>query len=435
VVDPAAFHDGQETETMPHPSSRQLLFLLGIPLLILVLVSLRGMEEEPIRVGVVHALTGVMAQSERELVDAVRLAVENINASGGLLGRRLDLIVADSRSDDRTAADAAERLITRERVSVLFACWTSACRKALKPVVERHRHLMFYPLQYEGLEQSSHLIYMGAAPNQQIIPGTRWALDRFGSRIFLLGSDYIFPRTANLIIRDLVTAARGEILGERYVPLDATDPGEVISEIQRLQPDAIINTLNGAANRDVFAALKAAGLGRIPVVSFSLAEPELHSMLGDDFHPAHYAVWGYFQSLEDPDNRRFVDDVHRRFGTQRVVSDPIVSSYNGVNLWAAAVREAGTDDPAQVGRSLGRISVDGPSGIVSLDAATGHQWRRVYVGHAREDGQFDAVEISKRPVRPTPFPAYRSRAQWQEQIATLSAGAASSTPGPSGATP
>lgn len=420
---------------MPHPSSRQLFFLLGIPLLILVLVSLRGMQEEPIRVGVVHALTGVMAQSERELVDAVRLAVENINASGGLLGRRLDLIVADSRSDDRTAADAAEHLILKERVSVLFACWTSACRKAVKPVVERHRHLMFYPLQYEGLEQSSHLIYMGAAPNQQIIPGTRWALDRFGSRIYLLGSDYIFPRTANLMIRDLVTASRGEILGERYLPLDATDPGEVISEIQRLQPDAIINTLNGAANRVVFAALKAAGLGRIPVVSFSLAEPELLSLLGDDFHPAHYAVWGYFQSLEDPDNRRFVDDVHKRFGTQRVVSDPIVSSYNGVNLWAAAVREAGTDDPAQVGRSLGRISVDGPSGIVSLDAATGHQWRRVYVGHAREDGQFDAVEISERPVRPTPFPAYRSRAQWQEQIATLSAGAGPSPPGPSGESP
>lgn len=420
---------------MPHPSFRQLLLLFTILLLILILAGLRAIDEEPIRVGVIHALSGVMAESERGLVDAIRLAVEEINAEGGLLGRQLELIIVDSRSGDQAAADAAERLITRERVSVLFACWTSACRKAVKPVVEQHRHLLFYALQYEGLEQSPHLIYMGAAPNQQIIPGARWTLDRFGSRIYLLGSDYIFPRTANLLIRDLMTAAQGEILGERYLPMDAIDTDEVISEIQRLKPDAIINTLNGAANRYLFAALKAAGLENVPVVSFSLAEPELHALLGEHFHPAHYAIWGYFQSLEEADNRRFVTDFRRRFGKAGTVSDPIVSSYNGVNLWAAAVREAGTDAPTQVKRSLGRISVDGPSGIVSLDAATRHQWRRVYVGHAREDGQFDAVEISETPIRPAPFPAYRSRAEWQELMATLSAGAGPSAPGPPGVTP
>jgi urea transport system substrate-binding protein len=388
--------------------------------LALILIAQRPTGTEPIRVGVVHALSGPMAESERGLVDAARLAVEEINAEGGLLGRRLDLIVADSRSNWTTATTEVERLILRERVSVVFACWTSACRKAVTPVVEKHRHLMFYPLQYEGLEESPHLVYMGSTPNQQIIPGTRWTMDRFGTRIYLVGSDYIFPRTVNRMIRDLVTAAGGEILAERYVPMDAVDLDRIAAEIRALAPDAVLNTLNGDANRHFFASLLAENLTDMPVISFSVAEPELWSMRSGQLHAAHYAVWGYFQSLPDPANRRFVDAFRKRFGAERVVSDPIVSSYNGVRLWAEAVRAAGTDDPAQINRSVGHTSLDGPSGIVALDAATRHLWRRVYVGHARADGQFDAVEISEAPIRPVPFPASRSRAEWLALVDRLS---------------
>lgn len=382
--------------------------------------SLRTSVTEPIRIGVFHAASGPMAESEKGLVDAARLAVEEINAEGGLLGRRVDLVVAANDSDWVTAAAEVERLILEERVSVVLACWTSACRKAVTPVVEKHRHLMLYALQYEGMEQSSHLVYMGSAPNQQIIPGARWTMDRFGSRIYLVGSDYVFPRTANRLIRDLVTAAGGEILAERYVPMDATDLDAIAAEIQRMAPDAVLNTLNGDANRHLFASLLAADLDAMPVVSFSVAEPELRSMLSGRLHREHYAVWGYFQSLPDAVNRRFVAAFRQRFGADRVVSDPIVSSYNGIRLWAEALREAGTDDPAQVNRSIGRASLHGPSGIVTLDAATRHLWRRVYVGHARADGQFDAVEISEAPVRPAPFPASRSRAEWRELVDRLS---------------
>jgi urea transport system substrate-binding protein len=404
------------------PQSKPLLLLatLAVPILVMILVGHRPPGSEPIRIGVVHALSGPMAESERGLVDAVRLAVEEIDTEGGLLGRRLDLLVADSGSDWTTAAAEVDRLIREERVSVLFGCWTSGCRQAVKPVVETHRHLMFYPLQYEGLEESPHLVYMGSAPNQQIIPGARWTMDRFGSRIYLVGSDYVFPRTANRLIRDLVTAAGGEILAERYVPMDATDFDAIAAEIGRLAPDAVLNTLNGTANRHFFASLGAASLDEMPVISFSVAEPELRSMLAGQTHAAHYAVWGYFQSLPEAINRRFVDAFRQRFGAERVVSDPIVTSYNGVKLWAEAVREAGTEDPARVNRSIGRTSLNGPSGIVALDAATRHLWRRVYVGHARADGQFDAVEISEAPIRPVPFPAYRSRAEWRALVDLLS---------------
>lgn len=168
----------------------------------------------PIRIGVVHALSGPMADSERGLVDAIHLAVDKINQDGGILGRPLEMIVADSQSDESQAAQQVARLIKDEQVSAIFACWTSSCRKAVRPIVEEHRHLMFYPLQYEGMEQSPNIVYLGAAPNQQIIPGTRWAMERFGKRVYLLGSDYIFPRAANLLIRDLVQAADGEVLAE-----------------------------------------------------------------------------------------------------------------------------------------------------------------------------------------------------------------------------
>ncbi|WP_295578558.1 urea ABC transporter substrate-binding protein [uncultured Lamprocystis sp.] len=402
---------------------RLALLLATFVVLSVGLFNLRPTTLEPIRIGAVHALSGVMAESERGLVDAVRLAVDEINRDGGLLGRRVELIVADSQSDWTVAANQVERLILNDGVSALFACWTSACRQAVKPVVEKHHHLLFYPLQYEGLEQSPNIVYMGSAPNQQIIPGARWALDHFGHRIYLVGSDYVFPRTANQLIRDLVIAADGDIVAERYLPLDATAFADIAADIRHQAPDAVLNTLNGAANRHFFAALATAEVNAVPVVSFSMAEPELQSIRTAHVHAAHYAVWGYFQSLPHAANRRFVADFRQRFGPERVISDPVVTSYDAVRLWAAAVRAAGTPDPAQINRSIGRMSVDGPSGIVAVDAATRHLWRRVYVGKARDDGQFDVTEISEAPVRPVPFPPYRSRDEWLELVQTLLAAA------------
>lgn len=400
--------------------SRVTVFLLLALASALALVYLlRPPAAPPIRIGVLHALTGTMAASERPLVDAVRLAVEEINAAGGLLGRPVEMVVADGQSDNRVFAAKAQQLIVSEKVSALFACWTSGCRKAVKEVVERHEHLMFYPLQYEGLEQSAHLYYTGSAPNQQIIPGTRWALHTLGRRVYLVGSDYLFPHAANLIIRDLVRANQGSVLAERYRPLGDADFEAIVSELRVLQPDVVLNTINGDSNVHFFRALHAAGLAALPVVSFSVAEDGLAAIAPADFHPNHYAVWSYFQSLPGEANQRFVATFRQRYGADRVTSDPVEASYVGVRLWAQAVRDAGTDEPALVDRAMTQQSTAAPSGIAAVDRRTRHLWKPVRIGRARPDGQFELVWESGDTLRPEPFPDYRPRHDWEKRVAEL----------------
>jgi urea transport system substrate-binding protein len=370
----------------------------------------------PIRVGVLHSLTGTMALSERPLVDAVRLGVEQVNREGGLLGRPVEMVVADGGSDPARFADEAERLLGREHVDVLFACWTSACRSAVRPVVERNRGLMVYPVQYEGLESSPDILYTGSAPNQQIIPGARWAMRQFGRRVFLVGSDYIFPRTANLMIRDLAAAGNGVVVGERYVSLGSSELGDVVDAIRRSRPDVILNTLNGDSNNVFFEALVKAGLADQPMVSFSLAEEEMRAWGGGRLH-RHYGVWSYFQSLETPENRAFVAAFRARFGADRVTSDPMEAAWAGFRLWAQAVGEEGSVEPRRVNVALLRQSIPGPSGPETVDAATRHLWKMVRVGKVRPDGQFEQVFASSVPLRPAPWPIYRSRAAWERLVA------------------
>jgi urea transport system substrate-binding protein len=404
-------------------SSRRKLVLSAVTLVTALgfLLWLRPDPVPPIRIGVLHSLSGTMAASERPLVDAVQLAVEEINAARGVQGRPVALVVADGRSDEGVFVAEAERLIVSEQVSALFACWTSACRKAVMPVVEKHRHLMFYPLQYEGLEQSHALYYTGSTPNQQIIPGTHWALDALGRRVYLLGSDYLFPRAANRIIRDLVKNDGGILMAERYRPLGDADFDAVIEEILTLKPDVVLNTINGDSNTHFFRALHTAGLGAIPVVSFSVAEDGLQAIGTEAFHPNHYAVWSYFQSIPGEANRRFVAAFQQRYGSDRVTSDPVESAYVGVRLWAQAVRDAGTADPEQVNRAMLQQSMAAPSGIAAVDRGTRHLWKQVRIGKARVDGQFDLLWSSGDALRPDPYPDYRSRFEWARLVTELSA--------------
>jgi urea transport system substrate-binding protein len=374
----------------------------------------------PIRIGVLHSLTGTMAASERPLVDAARLAVGEINAAGGLLGRPVEIVVADGRSDDTVFAAEAERLIAAEKVDALFACWTSGCRQAVRPVVEKHKHLMFYPVQYEGMESSPHILYTGAAPNQQIVPGTRWALREFGARVYLVGSDYVFPRTANRIVRDLVAANNGRVLAERYLPLGTHDKqalAALAEDIRRQRPDVVLNTINGDSNATFFDALAIAGLADLPVVSFSVAEPEMRAWGGQRL-TRHYGVWNYFQSIPLERNRRFVAAFKARAGADALTSDPVEATYAGVHLWANAVRAVGAATPAQVNSAaLLRQSFSGPSGIIAVDARTRHLWKHVRIGKAEADGQFVEVFASSIPIRPTPWPLYRTPEEWRALIA------------------
>ncbi|MBI3479322.1 MAG: ABC transporter substrate-binding protein [Nitrosomonadales bacterium] len=388
------------------PGNIKLLLALLVLALVLAWVQ-RNHAQPTIKIGVLHSLTGTMATSETPLVDAVRLAVEETNQAGGVLGRQIEMIVADCRSDASYCAQQAEKLIAQDGVQALFGCWTSACRKEVKAVVEKHHHLFFYPLQYEGLEQSPDIIYTGAAPNQQLIPMVTWALQQRGKRAYLIGSDYVYPHTANQIVKKLLQAQNGQLVAERYVPLGGQDMDAIASEIARQRPDFVLNTLNGDSNVYFFRALQKAGIraDNIPVFSTSIGEPEL-AEIGPEQVAGHYAAWNYFQSIQSDANRDFIEHFRHRFGSQRVLGDPMEAAYIGVCLWVNALREADAPDIASVKAELIMQTLVGPEGIVAVDEDTQHLWKPVRIGRARTDGQFEIVWQSGRSVAPAPFPFF-----------------------------
>ena len=376
----------------------------------------------PIKVGLLHSRTGPMKISEESMIDAEILALEEIKAQGGLLGGRpVEWVIADGQSDWPTFAREAERLIETDKVNVIFGCWTSASRKSVKPVVERHHHLLFYPMAYEGLEESPNIVYTGAAPNQQVIPAIKWSYDHIKARkYFLAGSDYVWPHAVNAIARDCLASLGAEVVGEEYVLYGSTTVDGLVDAIKRARPDVVISTVVGDTNPAFYRKLAEAGLGpqKVPVIAFSIAEDELRrlpvrDMVGD------YAAWNYFQSVDSEENREFVRKFKARYGSDRVTSDTIVAAYNSVWLWAQAVKEAEKADIAAVLTAVRKQSRNAPEGIISIDAATQHTWRPVYIGRIRGDGQFDIVWNSEKAVRPVTFPTSRSRLSWQAYLDEL----------------
>jgi len=280
-------------------------------------------------------------------------------------------------------------------------------------VIEKYHHLLFYPVQYEGLELSPDIIYTGATPNQQVTPSIAWALKNLGHSFYLIGSDYVFPRTVNQIIKDLVIAQNGTILAEEYLPLGENKLQAIISDIKEKQPDVILNTINGDSNIAFFKALKQ--MAKIPVISYSIAEPEL-AQIGFGIVEGHYAAWTYFQSINRPKNKAFIDRFHRRFGTLRPINDPMEASYVGFHLWAKAVEHVKSLDPLRIKNVIGKESFNAPEGIVVVDSETQHLWKTTRIGRALKDGQFEIVWESDKPIRPVPYPSYRSKKNWQQLV-------------------
>jgi len=258
-------------------------------------------------------------------------------------------------------------------------------------------------------------VYTGAAPNQQIIPAIKWVFDNVGQTFFLVGSDYVFPRTANAIIKDQVVALNGEIVGEEYILLGSQDVAGIVQSILKARPGVIVNTINGDSNIAFFRELRNAGItpARIPTMSFSIGESEVKS-LGAASMAGDYAAWNYFQSIESPQNAAFIRSFHRKFGNERVISDPMEAAYFGVHLWAQAVRDAGSAKSDAIRDAVGDQSRLAPEGLVYIDRATRHTWKFVRIGKIRTDGQFDIVWNSGIPVRPVPFPRDRRRSDWDQ---------------------
>jgi len=351
------------------------------------------------RIGVLHSLSGTMSMSERPLVDAIQLAVEQVNSAGGLLGEEVETVVADGASDPEVFAAQARRLIGEEGAHTLFGCWTSASRKAVKPIIQEAGALLWYPVQYEGLEQSPNIFYFGSTLNQQIEPAVKWCLEHLGKRFFLVGSDYVFPRTANRLVRALVALHGGEIVGEQYVVLGGEDFSSAVAAIEAARPDLVFNTVNGHSNIAFYRQLAEMGR-RVPVMAVSIAEEEL-AAIGPSA-VGHYACWGYFQSLDLPANREFVAAFRARFGAQRVTSDPIASAYCQVRLWAEAVKAARSFAPDEVSRAAIGLRMAGPMGEIRI-FPNHHVAKPALIGQANGDGQFDILHRSAEVIEPLPW--------------------------------
>jgi urea transport system substrate-binding protein len=378
---------------------------------------------EPVKVGVLHSLSGTMANSEAVVADAVLFALDEVNQAGGVLGRPVKPVVVDGRSDWPTFAREAERLIAQEKVCTVFGCWTSASRKTVKPVFEGHDHLLIYPVQYEGLETSPCIVYVGAAPNQQILPAVQWAVTSLQKkRFFLVGSDYVFPRAAHAIIKDYCQRAGAQVVGEEYVPLGSQKVEAVVNALAQAKPDMILNTINGDSNTAFFRALRAAGIkpANVPTLSFSVGEQELRSLSLAEVE-GDYAAWTYFQSLTTPENEEFVRRFREKY-PQRSITDPMESAYLGVKLWAKAVNEAQSLDPKRIRRALLSQRLKGPGGEVQIDPDTQHCFRTPRIGQIQADGQFKVVWTAPEPVRPEPYPNSRTAEAWRAFLHDLYTG-------------
>ena len=378
-------------------------------------------DRSPIVVGILHSQTGPMAISEKSMIDAEVLALEQINAAGGLLGRPVQWVIADGASDPATFATQAQKLIRDDNVCVVFGCWTSASRKSVLPVFESNDHLLIYPMAYEGLEQSPNIIYVGAAPNQQITPAVSWCHSTLSARrYFLIGSDYIWPHCVNAIMTDQIKGMGDQVVGEMYIPFGSTDVDAAVRAIVAAKPDVVMSSVVGDSAIAFAKKLRAAGIrpDQTPMLTFALGENELSAVQRDDF-AGNYAAWNYFQSIDRPENAEFVSAFKKRYGNDRTISDVMNAAYSGVLLWAQAVEESSRTDVRQVRYALRHQSLNAAEGIIAVDSETQHTWLPVSIGRIRQDGQFDIVWSSNTAVRPVPFPISRSREEWEKFVEDL----------------
>ena len=368
-----------------------------------------------IKVGVLHSLSGTMAISEVSVKNAEMMAIDEINKSGGVMGKQLVPVVEDGASDWPTFAEKTKKLLQQDQVAVIFGCWTSASRKAVKPVLEQQHGLLFYPVQYEGLESSPDIYYTGAEPTEQIVPAVNWLLKQGKKKIYLLGSDYVFPRTANKIIKAQLAALGGTVAGEDYTPLGATEYSTVIGKIKDAHPDAVFNTLNGDSNVAFFKQLKDAGITpqQMPVMSVSVAEVEAKG-IGPSNIAGDYCAWNYFETTKTPENKKFVADYKAAYPTDPVTDDPIEAGYFGVYLWKAMVEKAKSTAVDDVLKVADGTTFQAPEGLVKVDGANHHTWKTARIGRFRPDGLVDEVWSSGKPVEPDP---YLTKLPWAKGLA------------------
>jgi urea transport system substrate-binding protein len=378
-------------------------------------------EDDTVKVGVLHSLSGTMAISETSLRDILLFTFDEINANGGVLGRQIEPVVADGASDWPVFAEKAEQLLAKDKVAATFGCWTSVSRKFALPVYEKYNGLLFYPVQYEGEEESPNIIYTAEAVGQQAIPAVDYLLEEGYTKFYLIGTDYVYPQTTNIVLFEYLLSKgipvenigggiryEGDVAvsAGNYTPFGHTDFQQIVAEVKDFAASGdacVINTINGDANVPFFKEIAASGLTSddCPIVSFSLSEDEFRGLPTKDL-VGHLGCWTYFMSIESAANDKFKADFQAWLETKapdavqkegRVTCSPMVLSYNGVYLWKAAVEKAGTFEPAAVIKALeSGLSFEGPGGTVTSQQ-NHHVTKSVYIGETLEDGQFDILEV------------------------------------------
>ena len=368
-----------------------------------------AVTDDTVTCGILHSLSGTMALSETGATEAEKLAISQINESGGVLGRQIKFIQEDGASDWPTFAEKARKLLASDHCAAIFGCWTSASRKAVLPVVEQLNGMLYYPTFYEGLEQSKNVIYTGQEATQQILAGLNWVnKEKNGKSFYLIGSDYIWPRTSNKIARKHIEGhlEGGKVVGEDYFPLGSTQFNSVINKIRLAKPDVIYADVVGGSNVAFYKQLKAAGidLKKQTLMTISVTEDEVVGIGGENIAGA-YSCMKYFQSLDNPNNKEFVSAFKKMYGEKAVIGDVTQAAYLGPWLWKLTVEKAGSFDVDKIAEASNGIVFDkAPEGYVRIHDKNHHLWSRTRVGLAQADGQFKVVFETPDLIEPNPFP-------------------------------
>ncbi|MCU1642224.1 MAG: Aliphatic amidase expression-regulating protein [Nocardia sp.] len=361
-------------------------------------------SKDTIKIGSLHSLTGTMAISEVTVANATKLAVDQINASGGVMGKKLEVVLEDGASDPKTFAEKAEKLISSDCVAAVFGGWTSSSRKAMKPKFESLNSLLYYPVQYEGLEDSKNIFYTGATTNQQIVPALDYLKQKGITSLYLVGSDYVFPQTANREIKAYAKANGIEIKGEDYAPLGSTDFSTIVNKVRNSHAGAVFNTLNGDSNVAFFREYSNAGLkaAEMPVVSVSIAEEEVAG-IGAQNITGQLTAWNYYQTLDTPANKAFVAAYKAAYGAGKPTSDPMEAAYTSVYLWKNTVEKAKSFAVADIQAAANGVTFDAPEGTVTVDGDNHHITKTARIGEIHPDGLIYTVWDSGKPIQPDPY--------------------------------
>jgi urea transport system substrate-binding protein len=418
---------------MEHETKTKMISFSAIliPLLVglLIILSLYQKKNNKIKLGIIYSKIGPMAAIEQPIVNSVLLSIKQINKTGGLLGKQIDPIVAACSPTAESFAAKADFLIKNENVCAIFGCYTSATRRAIKSIVEKHKNLLIFPAAYEGLETSENVLYVGTTANQQITPAITWCIKTLGKKLFLVGSNNLFSKISHIIIKEHAKFFGAQILEDSYIIQKTNNPEinnnqtqdfsknikQIIELIKNKNPEVIINTLQWDENKEFMLQLKSEGITRdkIPTMFFRLDKAKIKN-IGTDILSGNYTSSSYFENIQTKENLKFIRKIKKEYGPNKSITADEASGYASIQLWAKAIKKAGSANPTSVKKALENIDIKSPEGTIYVDPKTMHTYKQIRIGKIASDGQINTIWDSEKPIPPQPYPPYKSVSEWNK---------------------